>query len=159
MYKKVLIALDGSPVAEAILSFVVPVAAPLGFELVLLEVVPPITPAESEGTRVFVHDEQAQLVGEATSYLDTLVTALVECGVRTKTLVRYGHPGEEIVAAAHEEHADVIAMTTHGRSGLRLLVMGSVATAVVHQAEVPVLLMRVTEPQVAAGRSLWSVSV
>ncbi len=53
MYKKVLVALDGTPVVEAALSFLVPVAALLGFELVLLEVVPFITPAESEDTRRF----------------------------------------------------------------------------------------------------------
>jgi len=155
VYKKILVALDGSSVAEAILSFIVPIARPLGFELLLLNVVRSITPAESERSRAFVRDEQAEFVAEARRYLDPLVTDLTEHEVNARALVREGLPAEQIIAAARAEAADVIAMTTHGRSGLRLLVMGSVANAVVHQTEIPVLLMTVTERQVAAGRSLW----
>jgi len=54
-----------------------------------------------------------------------------------------------IVAAARETGADLIAMSTHGRSGLGRLVFGSVAQAVLRHVEIPVFLMRTTEAQVA----------
>jgi nucleotide-binding universal stress UspA family protein len=57
----------------------------------------------------------------------------------------------EIVAAARETEAGLIAMTTHGRSEFGRLLFGSVAEAVLRQAEIPVLMMRLTERQVAAA--------
>ena len=69
-------------------------------------------------------------------------------------MVRRGEPAEEILAGAREAGADLIAMTTHGRSGLGRLLFGSGAEAVLRQSEVPVFLMRQTEFQVAA-RAAW----
>ena len=60
---------------------------------------------------------------------------------------------EEIVAAARETAADMIAMTTQGRSGFNRLLFGSVAGPVLRQAEIPVLLMRLTGRQVSAGEA------
>jgi nucleotide-binding universal stress UspA family protein len=61
-------------------------------------------------------------------------------------------PPAEIVNAAREVQADLIAMTTHGRSGLRRLMFGSVAEAVLRHSDIPVFLLRATEAQVA-GRT------
>jgi nucleotide-binding universal stress UspA family protein len=69
-------------------------------------------------------------------------------------MVRRGEPAGEILAAAREAKADLIAMTTHGRSGFGRLLFGSVAEAVLRQSEVPVFLMRQTEAQVGA-RAAW----
>jgi nucleotide-binding universal stress UspA family protein len=63
--------------------------------------------------------------------------------------VRRGNPAEEIVAAARESGADLIAMSTHGRGGLGRLVFGSVAQAVLRHVDMPVFLMRATEAKVA----------
>jgi nucleotide-binding universal stress UspA family protein len=71
--------------------------------------------------------------------------------VRVTTDARYGEPVAEIVASAREAGADLIAMTTHGRSGFGRLLFGSVAEAVLRQAEIPVLMMRLTERQVSAA--------
>jgi nucleotide-binding universal stress UspA family protein len=65
------------------------------------------------------------------------------------TDARYGDPVTEIVAAAHESGADIIAMTTHGRSGITRLWFGSVAEAVLRRAAVPVLMMRLTKDHVS----------
>ena len=73
-------------------------------------------------------------------------------GVRVTTDARHGDPVTELVAAARETGADLIAMTTHGRSGFGRLLFGSVAEAVLRQAEIPVLIMRLTEHQVAAAQ-------
>jgi nucleotide-binding universal stress UspA family protein len=69
--------------------------------------------------------------------------------VRVTTDARYGWPVTQIVAAAREADASLIAMTTHGRSGFSRLIFGSVAEAVLRQAEIPVLMMRLTERQVS----------
>jgi nucleotide-binding universal stress UspA family protein len=79
--------------------------------------------------------------------------------VRVETGVRRGVPGEEIVAAARECEADLIAMSTHGRGGLGRLVFGSVAQDVLRRAEIPVFLMRTTEAQVAARAAREAVSL
>jgi len=56
--------------------------------------------------------------------------------------VRYGEAAEEILRHIKDNAVDLVAMSTHGRSGLSRLVLGSVAAQVVHRATVPVLLMR-----------------
>ncbi len=158
MHGKILVSLDGSSVAEAILAFIGQVARRLDSELLLLHVVPAATEGESEKSWAFVQHEQEALVTDAKGYVEALVAELAAGGVKSRALVRSGHPAEEIIAAARAETVDFIAMTTHGHSGLRLMFMGSVAEAVLRQAEVPVLLMRVTDGQASAGRSSWNVS-
>jgi nucleotide-binding universal stress UspA family protein len=151
MYKRALVPLDGSPLAEGILPFILQIAGPLDLEVVLVYVVRPIAPQAIEGTRHFTVDDAAARLKEAREYLAPVAADLRERGVRVTTDARYGEPVAEIVAAARETGADLIAMTTHGRSGFGRLVFGSVAEAVLRQAEMPVLMMRLTERQAAAG--------
>jgi nucleotide-binding universal stress UspA family protein len=68
--------------------------------------------------------------------------------------VRCGEPVAEILAATTEAEADLIILTSHGRSGFGRLLFGSVAEAVLRRADVPVFLMRQTAAQVAA-RTVW----
>ncbi len=74
-------------------------------------------------------------------------------GVRVTTEARHGEPVTELVAAARETRAGFIAMTTHGRSGFGRLLFGSVAEAVLRQAKIPVLMMRLTKRQVSAAEA------
>ena len=150
MFKRVLVPLDGSRVAEGILPFILQIAGPLNMELLLVYVVRPIAPqAVEETTQFTVYDIEARLK-EAREYLTGVAADLQRQGVRLSIDARRGEPVQEIVAAAHESRADIIAMTTHGRSGLSRLMFGSVAEAVLRQAEIPVLLLRLTERQVKA---------
>jgi nucleotide-binding universal stress UspA family protein len=82
---------------------------------------------------------------ELGQYLDGQARALAGAGVHVRTQVRIGDPAAEIVSCAQEEGADAIAMSTHGRTGLDRLIHGSVAGAVLRQAELPILLFRPTE--------------
>jgi nucleotide-binding universal stress UspA family protein len=149
MYKRALVPLDGSSVAEAIIPFILDIAGPLDMEVVLLRVVEPIVPIVIEGSRhVEVEDVEARRT-DAEEYLAPLAVELRNKAVRVESLVRRGNPTEQIVTAARETGADLIAMSTHGRGGLGRLVFGSVAQAVLHQVDTPVLLMRTTEAQVA----------
>ena len=148
MYKRAVVALDGSPVAEAIIPFILEIAGPLDLEVVLVRVNRPIPPEVIEGSRhVMVEDQEASRV-DAEEYLAPVAVELRNKGVRVRTQVRRGQPAEEIVLAAREIDADLIAMTTHGRSGFGRLLFGSVAEAVLRESRLPVFLMRVTEAEV-----------
>jgi nucleotide-binding universal stress UspA family protein len=148
MYKRVLVPLDGSPVAEAIVPFILDIAGPLDMEVILLRVVEPIPPPAMEA---YVDAETVGLrTADAEEYLAAIAAELRNKAVRVERRLRWGHVADQIAATARDEEADLIAMSTHGRSGLGRLVFGSVAQAVLRQAEVPVFVMRATETQVAA---------
>jgi nucleotide-binding universal stress UspA family protein len=91
---------------------------------------------------------------EAEEYLAATAAALRDKGVRATMDVRRGEPVAEILQGAREAEADLIAMTTHGRTGLGRLLFGSIAEAVLRQAEIPVFLMRLANDQ-AAARAAW----
>ncbi|MGH7306403.1 MAG: universal stress protein [Candidatus Rokuibacteriota bacterium] len=153
MYKRVVIPLDGSRLAEGILPFILQIAGPLDLEVGLVRVLQPIMPQVIEGTTHFTVDDVAARLNEAREYLAPVAADLRRQGVRVTTDARHGEPVTEIVAAARETKADLIAMTTHGRSGFSRLLFGSVAEAVLRQAEIPVLMMRLTERQVSAAEA------
>ena len=145
MYKRILIPLDGSRLAEGILPFVLQIAGPLDLEVILVRVEQPIAPQVIEGTTHFTVDDIPARMKDAREYLAPVAAELRRQGARVTTEARYGNPVAEIVAAARQTGADIIAMTTHGRSGVSRLVFGSVAEAVLRRAEIPVLMMRLTE--------------
>ncbi len=137
MFRKILVPLDGSALAEAVLPQVTELAKDLGAELLLLRaamahVFPGVDPTE----------EEVRVVREAEEYVEALADKLAEKGARIRTAVRYGTAAAEIIAHIAANEVDLVAMSTHGRSGLSRLVMGSVAEEVVRNAGVPVLLSR-----------------
>ncbi len=149
MYKRAVVALDGSPVAEAILPFILDIAGPLDLEVVLVRVNVPIPPEVIEGSgHVILEDVEARRI-DAEEHLVLRAAELRNRGVRVKIDVRRGQPAAEIVKAARDSNADLIAMTTHGRSGLGRLLFGSVAEAVLRESELPVFLLRATEADVS----------
>jgi nucleotide-binding universal stress UspA family protein len=82
---------------------------------------------------------------EAERYLAKVVEPLADKGMRVERAVRGGKAAETIAAVANETRADLIAMATHGRSGLGRLLFGSVAEGVLRTAAVPVLLFKTGE--------------
>jgi nucleotide-binding universal stress UspA family protein len=100
-----------------------------------------------DGSRLVVIEDVPGRAAEAGAYLARIAAELADRGVRVRLKVRRGDPVTEIVEGAQEVDADLIAMTTHGRSGLGRLLFGSVAEAVLRQAEIPVFLMRLTKNQ------------
>jgi nucleotide-binding universal stress UspA family protein len=145
-FQRALVPLDGSPLAESIIPFVLDIAGPLDMGVVLLRVVPPVIPdAPLNGPRVAMKDLEGKRA-EAQEYLAATGQHLWNRGVRVQSRVRCGFPADEIVAAGRETAANLIAMTTHGRSGFKRLVFGSVAEAVLREAECPVLLLRADAP-------------
>jgi nucleotide-binding universal stress UspA family protein len=86
----------------------------------------------------------------AEEYLPPIAAELRGRGIDADWEVRHGSPATTILAVAKSWGADLIAMSTHGRSGLGRLLFGSVAEHVLRHADVPVFLMRQTEAQLAA---------
>ncbi len=78
----------------------------------------------------------------ALKHLRALLDQAKRAGVRTRTLLVEGVPAESLVRAARSKHADVLVVGTHGRTGLRRLLLGSVAARVVAIARCPVLTVR-----------------
>ena len=142
---RVLVPLDGSSLAEAIIPSVSRIARPLNLEIILLRVVPALPPQVIEGGRPIVIDNTERLRVEAQDYLRHVASGVSMSGLHVSTAVRVGDAPAEILAATREGQADLIAMTTHGRGVLGQLLFGSVAEAVLHRAEVPVFLLRVAE--------------
>jgi nucleotide-binding universal stress UspA family protein len=147
MYERVLVCLDGSERAEAILPVIEQMAGPLDAEFVLVRVVEPISPAEAMAAAGMVTpDTFTQREMDAKRYLFEMERRLSKKGLRVRSRVSIGPPAEEILAAAKATGADLIAIATHARSGLGRLLLGSVAETVLHASSVPVLMIRMTEP-------------
>jgi nucleotide-binding universal stress UspA family protein len=141
MYKKILVPLDGSALAEAVLPHAQALAKAEDAEIVLLSV--PVVPsleflARTPGLATQVI-EDAEIETEA--YLVKEENKLAEEGIKVKHIMREGPIPEMILKIADEVHADVIAMSTHGRTGVQRWLMGSVADRVVHYSHIPVMLI------------------
>ena len=152
MLDKILVPLDGSELAAQILPVVEELAPRLSAEVILLQAV--ISSAEAmretlPGTGTTPElgiDIARQRVESETSsaerYLRTVRERLEAQGLKVNTAVCEGPPAAAILEQAKEQNASLIALATHGRSGLARAVMGSVADAVVRNSEAPVLLVR-----------------
>ena len=139
----VLVPLDGSKLAEGALAHVVSLLGGSKLRLVLLQVVPSVNPAPLVAVSVPapLHASAARRArGER--YMEGVRRRLARRRITARVLVRAGDPAKEILDRAHVEDADMIAMTTHGRSGLRRVLFGSVAEAVLRRTRVPILLVR-----------------
>lgn len=133
--RRILVPLDGSPLAEAALPGVVALAKRHGAELALLRVAHvPALPGRN------LVDAQAAAVQEAEAYLAEVTGRLDREGVSTSSVVRYGGTPGEILDDIRVRRPDLVAMSTHGRTGLTHLLLGSVAEQVLRASPVPVLL-------------------
>ena len=147
LFNKVLVPLDGSIESEAIIPYVEEFAPRLNVNVILLRVL-------ARGYRM--PDNYAPLSYEqleadkvsANAYLDRVGAHLKEKGVSVMTELRSGieirsdNAAEQIIQLANEAQADLVAMTTHGRSGVEQKVFGSVAERVLYEGNTPLMLVR-----------------
>lgn len=113
-------------------------------EVVVAHVLAPVIPMVGEGyipPQTYDAIETAARKSAAKK-LDALVARARKAGVRARALLLDGSAYDRIVRAAKSQHADLIVMGTHGRSGLARLVIGSVASRVVASAPCPVMTVR-----------------
>jgi nucleotide-binding universal stress UspA family protein len=140
--RAILVPLDGSELAEAALGPSVDLANRLGAHIVLLQVIafPPY--ALYTGVDGYVSFDAELELNNARRYLVAVANNLRGDTSRVRIRAELGQPTQVIADAATQEGAGLIAMATHGRSGLARLVLGSVATGVLRRASVPVMVVR-----------------
>lgn len=150
MFKKILVPLDGSDLAERALDVSIDMASCYGGEIILMEVQEEgmdvgeaavaratalATGSAAQAMEVFRHHAEAYL-------REVVEKRRAQTDVPIQIVVAQGNPAESIVAQAQEMGVDLIVMSTHGRTGLRRFAFGSVTEDVLHHATCPVLVIR-----------------
>jgi nucleotide-binding universal stress UspA family protein len=147
MYKKILVPLDGSELAECALNHVQSLSKG-GFvgEVTILNIYKAdISPAYTRGYAqgIDINKINKSMLTASTNYLNNVESRLGSDGIKVKTVSLEGsNPAVTISDYAKENGMDMIVIATHGYTGLKKLMLGSVALGVLHESHVPVLLIR-----------------
>lgn len=145
VYKRILVLLDGSVRAETILPHVKQLAKMAGSTVILLQVVEPATTVATayDVMSYYSTDMAEQWTSDAQKYLQAVQQDFSEMGIGTKIVIAHGPVVKSILDVGQEENADLIAMASHGRTGLASVFYGSKAAGVLQQIDRPLLLVRV----------------
>src|SRR5262249_3915791 len=140
--RRVLVPLDGSALAEQALGHARAIAGTDG-EILLYQVLAPATPIMTDAGPISLWtDVLEDSRAEALQYLDRLAAGPRAAGYHVRTAVDYGVPALRIAEHAREQQADLIIVSSHGRSGAARWLLGSVADELVRSAPAPLLLLR-----------------
>ena len=147
MYQRILVATDGSKLSKKAVDDAIALAASLGAELIALKVVPRYPQSYFEGSMPLSVDEVARVeqhwADDGHEVVEAVKRAGAVKGVKVKPIIaRSDVVSDALIAAAKKHKADLIVMASHGRSGLRKLLLGSQAQAVVSRGSLPVLVVR-----------------
>jgi len=141
MYKRILLPLDGSSLAEQAIPHAVAQARHFQAELILLRVLEPFTQVTGlSPANLEIIDEQANIW--AREYLERIAATVEREDIQVGAVTVGGRPHVAIAQFAETNQVDLIVMCTRGQSGLTRWLMGSVADRVMRGATVPVLLVR-----------------
>jgi nucleotide-binding universal stress UspA family protein len=143
--KSLIVPLDGSDLAERVLPTAIELAKPRDLEIVLIRTynIPTTAYVGVEGYALPIDDLLKGIRDEACAYLENKVADVKKLGVaRVSFAAKEGLPADEIISFAKNLPGGLIAMSTHGRSGVRRWVLGSVTETVVRHSENPVLVIR-----------------
>ena len=146
IYSKLLVTLDGSQLAEGILPYARSLAKALHVPVELLQVTDPdVISSLSDPSVGQYHDTvEARMKRASRDYLESVAGSFRDSGT-VKCAAEIGNPAEVIADRAAAHSGTLIAMATHGRSGVQRWLLGSVATKVLHAATNPLLLVRATK--------------
>jgi len=143
---KILVPLDGSKEGEAVIPYIEELVSKIGGEIIFFQVLALAYHVHISGDAAvqvpYTEKEMEPLKMSAQSYLKKMGSKLKERGIPTKYEVKVGAAGYEIIKLADEINADLVAMSTHGRSSIGRLVFGSITERVVRSGNTPVLLVR-----------------
>ena len=144
MYKSILTPLDGSKRAESILKHVEELARRFDAKVVFLQVIEPNTFIVGSETAFYAQykEDVEEKKKQAEVYLASIKGEFREKGIESRVRVVNGPVVDAIIAAAESENADLIAIASHGRSGLSRVFYGSVAAGILNRADRPLLLIR-----------------
>jgi nucleotide-binding universal stress UspA family protein len=150
MYERILVPLDGSEVGEAAIpnveSLALKLAPGTSVEVTLLQVISDMTYdflTESDAAQLPYNETDLEKIKKTVQkYMDRIAERLKSKGIKVNTIITEGHAADVIIKVSHDINADLIAMSTHGRSGLGRWAMGSITDKVLHQSDIPVLTVR-----------------
>ena len=153
--QRILVPLDGSPLAEEVLPYAQELASRLSGAVYLVSVVPLARQLAATGFTgagaidgvpamdiKAIDDAVAIQMKEARAYLEGQAQRLQGEGLTVEWDVRQGAVADEIIECARANNIDIIAISSHGRSGVRRLVFGSVSDRVIREAGIPVLVIK-----------------
>ena len=163
MYKRILVPLDGSEQSEEVLPWVGMLAEINESEVVLLRVAEypyslystcyEYPPSDSDLAKTILNKKRA-ICREVQDYLERIASTLGTAGVKVTPEICEGPVVEAILTSTDRLHIDLIVLSTCGQSGGTQWVMGAIADRVLHEAQVPVILIRPTSRSFIPGPSL-----
>lgn len=145
MYRKIMVPVDGSELAECVIPHVETIAGATQAVVELVQVIEPLEIPTKGGIALSaenIKQIEMQINKEVQDYLAKIAGVLRNRGLKVESKALYGKVAESLVDYADNTNADLIIMATHGRSGISRWVRGSVADRVLHASHVPVLLVR-----------------
>lgn len=147
MYQRILVATDGSTLSKKAVNSAIDLAALAGAELVALKVIPRYPQSYFEGGLALQVEEvsrvEQQWADDGQAVVDAVQKAALAKGVKTKAItVKSDLVSDAIIAAAKKQKCDLIVMASHGRKGIKRLLLGSETQQVLTHATVPVLVLR-----------------
>jgi len=147
MYKKVLVTTDGSSLSKKAVTHALALCAATGAELLALRVTPRYAQSYFEGSLPSSADEVSKIekrwTENAQSTLDAVVKQATPKGVKVKPMVvKSDIVSDAIIAAAKKNKVDLIVMASHGRRGIKRLLLGSETQQVLTHSSIPVLVLR-----------------
>jgi nucleotide-binding universal stress UspA family protein len=143
MFKRILVPLDGSARAERAIPAAARIARALGGSVILLRVATaPVDTGKYSTTSVYVEEAVDADLTEATSYLEKIAGSGELTGITTEVKTFIGAVAPTILSAAQSFHANLIVMCSHGYTGFKRWVLGSVADKVARHSPIPVLVLR-----------------
>ena len=147
MFKRILVATDGSTLSKKAVTSAIALAAQNDADLVALNVIPRYPRSYFEGSMTFSAEDigrvEKQWAEKAQAMLDTVSARAKESGVRIKTATANSDlVAESIISAARKHKSDLIVMASHGRKGIKRLLLGSETQHVLAHSALPVLVLR-----------------
>ena len=147
MYQRILVATDGSTLSKKAVSSAIAMAALTGAELVALKVIPRYPQSYFEGGLALQAAEvgrvEQQWAESGQAIVDAVQKAALAKGVKTKAItVKSDLVSDAVIAAAKKHKCDLIVMASHGRRGIKRLLLGSETQQVLTHSHVPVLVLR-----------------
>ncbi len=147
MFKKILVATDGSPLSRKAVNSAISLAVTCGAELIALKIVPRYPQSYFEGAVSISVEDMKRVEQQWTDDAQVVVNAVKKSGeskgLKVKAVVAKSDVvSDALIAAAKKHKADVIVMASHGRKGVKRLLLGSETQQVLTHSEIPVLVLR-----------------
>ena len=147
MFTRIMLATDGSKLSQKAVKIAIDMASKFNAELVAVKVIPRYVQTYFEGSftvaDIDVKSIEAQWAAGAQQVLDKIATSAAAKGVIVKTsVIKSDDISDGLVKAANKMKADLIVMASHGRKGIKRVLLGSETQNVLTHSEVPVLVLR-----------------